>query len=442
MRIQLSDHFNYKKLFKFTLPSIIMMVFTSIYGVVDGFFVSNLVGKTEFAALNFIYPVIMIIGSVGFMLGTGGSALIAKTLGEGDKKKANNIFSLLIYTAIICGVVLAVVGILVLPSVAKLLGAEDELLENCVIYGRILLAAMPFYMLQLEFQSFLITAEKPGMGLAVTVASGVTNMVLDAVFMGVFSFGLAGAAAATAASQVVGGIIPIIYFARKNKSILRLGKASFDGLALARACTNGSSELMSNVSMSLVSLLYNVRLEKLAGNDGVAAYGVLMYVNLIFLAIFIGYSTGIAPVVGYHYGAGHTDELKSLRKKSILIISVSSVLMFVLAEVLAKPLASIFVSYDAGLMDMTQRAFFFFAFSFLFAGIAIFGSSFFTALNNGFISAAISFLRTLVFQIGAVLLFSFIWGLDGIWVSIVAAEAMAAIITVLFLIGNRKKYNY
>lgn len=442
MRIQLSDHFNYKKLFKFTLPSIIMMVFTSIYGVVDGFFVSNLVGKTEFAALNFIYPVIMIIGAVGFMLGTGGSALIAKTLGEGDKKKANNIFSLLIYTAIICGVVLAVVGILVLPSVAKLLGAEDELLENCVIYGRILLAAMPFYMLQLEFQSFLITAEKPGMGLAVTVASGVTNMVLDAVFMGVFSFGLAGAAAATAASQVVGGIIPIIYFARKNKSILRLGKASFDGLALARACTNGSSELMSNVSMSLVSLLYNVRLEKLAGNDGVAAYGVLMYVNLIFLAIFIGYSTGIAPVVGYHYGAGHTDELKSLRKKSILIISVSSVLMFVLAEVLAKPLASIFVSYDAGLMDMTQRAFFFFAFSFLFAGIAIFGSSFFTALNNGFVSAAISFLRTLVFQIGAVLLFSFIWGLDGIWVSIVAAEAMAAIITVLFLIGNRKKYNY
>ncbi len=442
MRIQLSDHFSYRKLFRFTLPSIIMMVFTSIYGVVDGFFVSNLVGKTEFAALNFIYPVIMILGSVGFMLGTGGSALIAKTLGEGDKKKANNIFSLLVYMAILCGVVLAVIGVAFLPGIAKLLGAEDELLENSVIYGRIILMALPFYMLQLEFQSFLITAEKPGMGLAVTVASGVTNMVLDAVFMGVCNFGLAGAAAATAASQVVGGIVPIIYFIRKNKSVLRLGKASFDGLAIARTCTNGSSELMSNISMSLVSLLYNVRLEKLAGNDGIAAYGVLMYVNLVFLAIFIGYSTGIAPVVGYHYGAGHSDELKSLRKKSIWIIGVSSIMMFGLAEILAQPLAAIFVSYDAGLMEMTQRAFFFFSFSFLFAGIAIFGSSFFTALNNGLVSAVISFLRTLVFQIGAVLLFSFIWGLDGIWMSIVAAEAMAAIITVLFLIGNRKKYNY
>lgn len=442
MKIQLSDHFNYRKLLKFTLPSIVMMVFTSIYGVVDGFFVSNFVGKTPFAAVNFIMPFLMILGAIGFMFGTGGSALIAVTMGEGKKEKAQQLFSLLVYVSAVCGIVIAVVGILFIRPIAVLLGADGEMVENCVIYGRIILTALPAYMLQYEFQSFFVTAEKPQLGLGVTIAAGVTNMVLDALFVAVFRWGLAGAAAATAISQLVGGIIPLIYFFRPNTSLLRLTKTKFDGRALMKACTNGSSELMSNISMSIVNMLYNIQLMKYAGEDGVAAYGVLMYVNMIFLAAFIGYSVGTAPVVSYHYGAGNYTELKGLLKKSIVIIGCFSICMLGLAEGLARPLAMMFVGYDQELLNLTLRSFMIFSFSFLFAGIAIYGSSFFTALNDGLTSALISFLRTLVFQIAAVIIFPLIWGIDGIWVSIVAAEIMAAIVTVLFLAGKKKKYHY
>ena len=442
MNIQLSDHFTYKKLLRFTLPSIIMMVFTSIYGVVDGFFVSNYVGKTSFAAVNFIMPFLMILGAVGFMFGTGGSALIAKTMGEGNSDKAKRLFSLFVYVSAACGVIIAVLGIIFIRPIAAFLGAEGSMLDNCVIYGRIILVALPAYMLQYEFQSFFVTAEKPQLGLVVTIMAGVTNMVLDALLVAVFPFGLEGAAAATAISQCVGGIVPLIYFCRPNSSLLRLTKTGFDGKALRKACTNGSSELMSNISMSVVSMLYNVQLIKYAGEDGIAAYGVLMYVNMIFLAAFIGYSVGTAPVIGYHYGAGNHIELKSLLKKSITIIGIFSVIMFIAAEVLAKPLAKIFVGYDQALLEMTLRGFVIYSFAFLFAGIAIYGSAFFTALNDGLISALISFLRTLLFQVAAVLIFPLFWGIDGIWFSIVEAELMAAFVTVLFILGKKKKYHY
>ena len=441
-KIQLSDKFNYNKLLRFTFPSIIMMIFTSIYGVVDGFFVSNFVGKTPFAAVNFIMPFLMILGTVGFMFGTGGSALIAITMGAGDKERARRLFSLFIYVSAICGILIGALGIVVIRPVAAWLGAEGEMLDNCVVYGRIILAVLPALILQYEFQSFFITAEKPKLGLAVTVAAGVANMVLDALFVGVLRWGLVGAAAATAISQSVGGIIPLIYFGRPNTSLLRLTRTKFDGRALLKACTNGSSELMSNISMSVVGMLYNIQLMKYAGEDGVAAYGVLMYVNMIFLAAFIGYSVGVAPVIGYHYGAGNHGELKGLLKKSLVLIGIFSVGMVALAEGLARPLALIFVGYDPELLDMTLRGFLVYSFSFLFAGLAIYGSSFFTALGNGLVSALISFLRTLVFQVAAVLIFPLIWGLDGIWFSIVAAELVAALVTVAFLAGKRKKYHY
>lgn len=442
MRIQLSDHFNYKKLLRFTLPSIVMMIFTSIYGVVDGFFVSNFVGKTPFTAVNFIMPFLMILGAVGFMFGTGGSALIAKTLGEGDPGRANRLFSLFIYISAACGAALAFLGILLLRPIASLLGAKGEMLEYCVTYGRIVLLALPAYTLQFEFQSFFVTAERPQLGLAVTVLSGLTNMVLDALLVAVFPLGLQGAAAATAIGQCVGGIVPVIYFCRPNSSLLRLGKTEFDGKALLKACTNGSSEFVSNISMSMVSMLYNVQLLRYAGEDGVAAYGVLMYVNLIFLAAFIGYSVGTAPVIGYHYGAGNHRELKGLLKRSLVLVGISSVVMLTAGEILARPLSQIFVGYDQGLMDMTMRGFVIYSFSFLFAGVGIFGSSFFTALNNGLVSAVISFLRTLVFQVVAVLVLPLFWKLDGIWMSMVAAELLATAVTVLFLISKRKQYHY
>lgn len=442
MNIQLSNHFTYKKLLRFTLPSIIMMIFTSIYGVVDGFFVSNFVGKTPFAAVNFIMPFLMILGALGFMFGTGGSALVSKTIGEGNREKANRIFSLLVYVSLALGVVITVFGIIFIRPIAAALGAEGVLLDNCVIYGRVILLALPAYILQMEFQSFFVTAEKPQLGLVVTVISGVTNMVLDALFVAVFKWGLVGAAAATAISQVVGGIVPLFYFAKKNSSLLKLTKTNFDGKVLLKTCTNGSSELMSNISMSLVSMLYNVQLMKYAGEDGVAAYGVLMYVNMIFLAAFLGYSIGTAPIIGYHYGAMNHNELKSLLKKSFVIIGSFSVLMFIVAEILALPLANMFVGYDKELLQLTLRGFLIYSFSFLFAGVAIFGSGFFTALNNGLVSALISFLRTLVFQMAAVLLFPVIFGIDGIWISIVVAELMAFVVTLIFIWAKRSEYNY
>lgn len=438
--IKLSDHFTYGKLLRFTLPSVIMMIFTSIYGVVDGFFVSNFVGKTPFAAVNFIMPYLMILGCLGFMFGTGGSALVSRIMGTRDMEKANRVFSLLVYVSLGTAVVVAILGIVFLRPIAALMGAEGQLLEDCVLYGRIILLAIPGFVLQMEFQSFFVTAEKPKLGLAVTVISGLTNMVLDAVL--VIPFGLVGAAVATAASQIVGGVVPLIYFARPNSSLLRLGKTSFDGKALLKTCTNGSSELMSNISMSLVSMLYNIQLLSYAGENGVAAYGTMMYVNLIFLAAFIGYSIGTAPVVGFHFGAENHGELQSLLRKSMVIIGVCSVAMLFMGVALARPLSLLFVGYDPQLLELTTHGFYIFACSFLFAGFAIFSSGFFTALNNGLISAVISFLRTLVFQIAAVLLLPLVLGIDGIWLSIVVAEAMAVVVGGIFLVACRKKYHY
>lgn len=438
----MSDHFTYKRLLKFTFPSMVMMVFTSVYGVVDGFFVSNFVGKTPFAAVNFIMPLLMILGCGGFMFGTGGSALIAKTMGEGRREKANELFSLIVYGALVCGIVITVLGLIFLRPAAVLMGAMGQLLEDSVFYGNIILLATPFYILQYEFQCLFATAGKPQLGLCITVASGFTNMILDGVFVAIFSWGLFGAAAATALSQFVGGVVPLIYFGQKNSSLLRLGTCKFDGKALIKTCANGSSELMSNISMSVVSMLYNIQLMKYAGENGVAAYGVLMYVSFIFQAVFIGYAVGGAPVIGYHYGAKHYEELRNLRKKSMRLMGMMSVTMFLAGQVLARPLSLVFVSYDRELLDMTVRGFFIFSFSFLLSGFSIFTSAFFTALNDGLTSALISFLRTLVFQSGAVLLFPLWWGLDGIWLSVVAAEVLAAVVMVLFLAGKRKVYHY
>lgn len=442
MVIQLSDHFDYKRLIKFTMPSIMMMVFISIYGVVDGFFVSNFVGKIPFTAVNFIMPLLMMFGTVGFMFGAGGSALIAKTLGEGQKQKAQGLFSMLVLITGGLGLLFSILGIVFIEPIARLLGAEGQMLSDSVVYGRILLLSLPFLIYQFEFQFFFITAEKPKLGLISTVAAGITNMVLDALFTAVFPFGLIGAAAATSISQFVGGVIPLIYFSRENTSLLRFCKPRMKMRSFLKVCTNGSSELMSNISMSVVNMLYNIQLLEYAGENGVAAYGTIMYVNLFFLAIFIGYSTGVSPVISFHFGAKNTNELKNLFGKSLKIIGASSVFMLIFSILLSKPLSMIFVGYDKELLNLTVRAFYIYSFSFLFAGISILGSAFFTALNDGLTSALISFLRTLLFQIAAVLLFPIIWGIDGIWLSIVAAEVMSVIVTAVFLIVKRKKYNY
>lgn len=442
MNIRISKHFTYKKLLKFTVPSMIMMIFTSVYGVVDGFFVSNFVGKTPFAAVNFIMPYLMLLGCIGFMFGTGGSAIIAKTIGEGNREKANSYFSMLIYVSLFAGTLITIFGIIYLPEISYLLGARGELLSDCVLYGRINLLALPFFILQLEFQSFFITAGKPQLGLLVTIVSGVANMVLDYLLVGTIKGGLIGAAAATGISQVIGGAIPLFYFFTKNNSLLKLGKTKFELKPLIKTCTNGSSELVTNLSMSLIGMLYNIQLMKYIGENGIAAYGVIMYVNFVFVAAFIGYSIGTAPIISYNYGAKNNEELKNVLKKSLIIILVLSISMVLASVLLARPLSSLFVGYDKELTDITVRGFYFFSASFAFSGYAIYASGFFTALNDGLTSALISLLRTLVFQVAAVMLLPLILEVDGIWLSVVIAEFMSVALGAVFLFAKKNKYKY
>jgi putative MATE family efflux protein len=444
MKLTLSDHFTYKKILIFTLPSIAMMIFTSIYSVVDGFFISNFAGDIPFKAVNLIMPFLMILGTTGFIFGTGGTAIVANTFGEGDKKRANEYFSFFVYVTLFLGIVFAVLSFIFIRPIAQLLGAENEILENCVIYGRIILCALPFLVLQFLFQSFFVAAEKPRLGLFVIIAAGLTNMLLDAVLVILLPqpYKLTGAAIATALSQFIGGFIPLVYFCRKNSSILRIGKTRFDGNALIKACTNGSSEFINNVSMNIVAMLYNMQLLKYAGDDGVAAYGVIMYVSMIFTAIFVGYSIGTTPIISYHDGAGNYNEVNKILKKSLVLVGIGGLVMLISAELLAFPLSKIFVGYSSELMAMTVHGLRIFSVTFPFIGFSIFSSGFFTALNNGLISALISFLRTLVFQVGAVLLLPLFWKLDGIWISVIPAEVLAVVLAVFFLFTKRKKYHH
>lgn len=440
--IKLSDHFSYNKLIRFTVPSIVMMICTSMYGVIDGIFVSNYIGKTSLAAINFIMPVLYIFAMFGYMFGAGGSALVSKTLGEGDRKRANGLFSLFVYISIGFGILMTAFGYVFMEPLVKWFGADGELLEQSLLYGHIFILALTAWILLYVFQLFFITAEKPQLGLIVTIASGVTNIVLDALFIIVFEWGLAGAAAASAIGQLVGGVFPILYFARENTSILRLTKPVIDFKAILQGFANGSSELVSGMSASFGSILYNVQLLKYAGENGVAAYGVLMYISMIVISIFNGYSSGIVPVIGYHYGARNHDELKSLLRKSIVVVGLFSTGIFTLSELLAYPIAKLYVGYDEELMRITTQGFFVYSFAFLFMGMAVFASSFFTALNNGTVSAMVAFLRTLIFETSAIILLPIIFGVDGIWGSVVLAELMAAVVGAGFIYKMRKRYCY
>lgn len=440
--IQLSDHFTYARLFRFVLPSIVMMVFTSIYGVVDGLFVSNFAGKTAFASINLIMPFLIILGAMGFMLGTGGTALVSRVLGEGDKEHANKYFSMITLFGILLGVILTLVGVLAMRPMAILLGATEAMVDDCVLYGRIVVCFLTSFMLQNMFQSFLIAAEQPKFGLLITLAAGVTNMVLDALFVGVFRWGIAGAAIATGISQTVGGVVPLMYFLFSKSSPLRLRWTKFEAQPLLRSCANGSSELMSNISGSLIGMLYNAQLMRFLGEDGVATYGVLMYVQFIFVAIDIGYSIGCAPIISYHYGARNHPELRNLLTKGLKVMGILGIVMTIAAISLSGTLANIFVGYDATLCELTRHAFHLFSFAFLLAGFNIFLSSFFTALNNGGVSAAISFLRTLVFQAASVILLPMALDVDGLWWAASAAEALAFVVSIGFLLAMKGKYHY
>lgn len=442
MKIQLSDHFTLPKLLRFVFPSIIMMIFTSIYSVVDGLFVSNFVGKTAFASVNLIMPFVMILGAIGFMLGTGGNAIVSKSLGEGKQELAQKYFSMIVYCTIIGGIIVSTFGVIFMPTIAKLLGASGEMLAGSVLYGRISMISLTCFMLQNVFQSLLVTAGKPKLGLLITVSAGLTNMTLDAVFVYGLRLGVAGAALATVTAEFVGGLTPLLYFLHKNSSSLRLCKTRIQPKIMLKTCTNGSSEFMTNISMSLVNMLYNFQLMRIAGENGIAAYGVIMYVSFIFSAMFIGYSVGCSPLVGYNYGARNHDELKNLFRKSLKLIGCAGVCLTILAILLSAPLSSLFVGYDDALFALTVHGFRIYSLAFLLNGFSIFGSAFFTALNNGLISACIAFLRTFAFQIVAVLILPYLFGVNGIWCSIVVAESLAICVTISFFVRKRHIYHY
>lgn len=441
MKIQLSDHFTYKKLIKFTISSIIMMIFTSIYCVIDGVFVSNFVGADAFASVNIIYPFIAIIGSVGFMFGTGGSAFVSKTMGEGENEKANKYFSMLIYFMFLIGIVLTVLGFIFIEPIAKLLGADANSLEGCLIYGRVMICGILHFMLQYSFQSFLVVAEKPILGLIISILSGVFNMLGDFLFIYVFKLGVMGAGVASVLSQCIGGIVPLIYFLNKKRK-LHLTKTNFNWKVIVKSCSNGLSEMLTNISLSVITIFYNLQLLKIIGSDGVVIYGIIQYIGFIFAAIFLGYSIGVAPIISYHYGAKNKEELKNLLRKSIIMTGISGILMTTLAEILARVFANIFVSYDNNLVEKTIIAIRLYSLSFILNGLNIFASSFFTALNNGVVSAIISFLRTFAFQILMIYLLPIILGINGIWLAVVVSEVLSIIVVVFFILKNKKRYGY
>lgn len=442
MKIELNEHFTYKKLIRFTLPSILMMIFTSIYGVVDGFFVSNYVGAEAFASVNLIMPVIIILSAVGFMIGTGGNALVAMTLGQHDERRANEIFSMLIYILIFLGICLSIAMAVFMPKMARILGATDIMIDDCVIYGRISMVSLTFFMLQTSFQSFMVTAARPHFGLYITIAAGVTNMVLDLVFVGILGFGVAGAAWATVASEIVGGSVPLIYFIIPNKSKLNLVKAGFKFRPLIKVLSNGASELMTIISSSFVNMLYNLQLMKIAGEKGVASFGVIMYINFMFTGVLFGYAFGSSSIVSYHYGSENYKELRSLFSKSIKIIGIASLISFASAQLFAIPLVKIFFSYSDELIEMTTHGFRIYSIAYLMIGFNGYASSLFTALNNGRVSATIAFGRTLVFQVASILILPRIFGLAGIFSSIIVAEFLAIMVSMFFINKYKSEYHY
>lgn len=441
-RIQLSDHFTYTKLLRFCFPTIIMMLFSSMYDIVDGLFISNFVGKNAFAAVNLIFPFLMILGGFGIMFGTGGTALVAKTLGEGKKENANRYFSMMVEVALLFAVVFSITGFVWMKKIALLLGADESILKECILYGRVCIVFLPAFQMQYLFQSFLTAAEKPALGLKIMIAAGVTNMVLDAVFIGLLDWGIWGAATATDLSQVVGGILPFLYFCKPNDSLLRFRPVLLEFSPIRKACFNGISELMTMVSMSFVSMIYNWQLMRYVGADGVAVYGVLMYLHYIFTGILYGYTLGSAPIAGFHFGAEHHSELNNLMRKGFTLEYTGGALMFLLSQLLARPIATLFVGYDAELLEMTVQASRIYLFGFLLAGGNMFASSFFTSLNDGRISAVISFMRTMVFELTAVIMLPALFGINGIWGAITVAEIASCGFSWFFIIHMNRKYRY
>lgn len=443
-RIKLSDHFTYIRLLRFTMPTILMLLSASLYGVVDGLFIANCAGKTAFAAVNLIWPFPMLLGAIGYMFGAGGCALVSKTMGEGYYERARSYFTMLTITAVACGFLFASIGIFFIDDIANMLGAKSGMIHvNCVVYGRYIMAAMPLFILQCMFQPYMIAAEKPKWGLAIIFVAGCVNVLLDYYFLYNKNMGVAGAGLATMISQAVGAVLPMFLFVgKKHSKLYFVSKIKIEPLVLAKTCANGASEFIVNASMPFVNLLYVYALWKVAGEDGVGAYGVIMYVNIVFFSFYNGLAMGSSPIISFHYGAHQMYEVRNVKRIVFCLLSISGLLLFVVAELTSPMIAGLFSKGDEVFGDIIERSFSLYALSFLFAPYNIYASAFFTALNNGKVSAAISFSRILFFQVGALLTLPIWFGIDGFWMALPIAEVLCLGLSIFLYLKFKPLYNY
>lgn len=438
----ISERLNLPRLFLACVPMILMMISISIYSVVDGFFVSNFAGKIQFAAVNLIYPFIMVVGSLGFMMGTGGTALVAKKMGEGKTEEAKKLFFNCFVVTVALGVVFSSIFVFLLPKIAEGLGADEAMLPYCVDYGRILILGITFFNLQNMFQPFFAASGRPGLGFAITIGAGVANIVFDAIFVAGAGWGCVGAAWGTVIGQVVGGFLPVIYYFAKNKSALRLVPAKMQWGAIFKMGANGLSEFVSQIAVSVLSMIMNVLLMKHYQENGVSAYGIICYVWLIFAATFIGLCMGISPRISYVYGEKNKPELRRLTQRALALFIFAGLFEFIMAEALTVPLSYAYAGYDEGLRQLTCHASFIYSIIYLALGINMFGSSFFTALNNGLVSALLSFARLMLFEAVSVYLCSLFWQGDGIWWGVVIGEALGFVMNFLVIFIHGKRYGY
>ena len=419
-----------------------MMLFTSMYGVVDGLYLSHFSGKEAFAAITLIIPLPLLIGAWAYMIGAGGSAVIAKAIASDRQKDANEYFSFLVLISVLGSILLAGIGEIFLEPCAKLLGANDEMLPFCMTYGRILIAAVPLYVLQNVFQSFLTVAEHPKIGLAINLVSAFLNMALNFVFIRITNEVVTAVALATVVSQFVGGITPFVFFVRSKSTTLRFGRPHMPMSLLGPVFANGVSEFVSEIFHPLASVMYNYKLMELTGLNGVAAYGVLMNVGFLFGSVFLGFAVGSAPLFTYKYEREDHDELHSLFIKSTISVVLMGFLLYGVACMIEGPFAAEFFGGDELLITMTEEAFALHSLSYMVMGLAVFASAFFTAIHDSRVSFLISFLRTLLFEVLAILLLPMLFDLNGVWAASLTSEVLTLLVTVGLLISKKEKYQY
>lgn len=430
--------FGFFSLLKFALPSVIMMMVMGLYSMVDSMFVSRFVSTNALSAINVVYPVINLLIGLGVMLASGGSAVIAAKMGAGKTDEARRDFSMIVTIGLASSIVIAVAGLIFIRPIVTFLGASELLVDYAVTYLAIILMFAPANMLQMLFQMFFVTAGRPGLGLTFIIGAGLVNAVLDYVFIVPLGMGIAGAALATGIGYLIPAAAGLIFFFGKKKE-LYFTKPKFSAAVLGSSCSNGSSEMVSNLSMAVVTLVFNRIMMNLAGEDGVAAVTIVMYAQFLLSSIFMGFSLGVQPVISFHHGAGNRRNLKGIYRHCIVFIAIAAVSVFAVAMTLGPTLTTIFTPKDTNVWTLAVRGFMILPFCFLLEGFSIYASAAFTALGDGKTSALISFLRTFLFILTGLLTLPLAFGIDGVWLAVPVAELCSVLVVIGCVLWHKAK---